>query len=117
VISMNMKRRMYTVLGGVIITGSLAAVPAFAAPGDHGNGVGGCISGNLYGNTSNPRPSGNGTLPSQSPGPSVNNPTDPSHPTPGPSMGDVQPGTHDLFGSPSGNYTGRDVAQAACNFQ
>jgi hypothetical protein len=52
------------------------AVPAFAgsasaAPGDNGNGVGGCID-VIYGNNTNPRPSGNGTLPSQSPGPFVN---------------------------------------------
>ena len=71
-----------------------SAAPAFAAPGDNGNGVGGCISGDLYGNTSNPRPSGHGVLPSQSPGPSVNNPTDPSNPTPGPSVGDVNQAIH-----------------------
>ena len=44
---------------------------AQAAPGDNGNGVGGCID-SLYGNATNPRPSGHGTLPSQSPGPFVN---------------------------------------------
>ena len=78
---------------GVVVVGTLlsvgAAAPAFAAPGDHGNGVGGCIAGVLYGNTSNPRPSGHGVLPSQSPGPWVNNPTDPSNPFPGPSVGDI----------------------------
>ena len=63
-----------------------AGAPAFAAPGDSGNGVGGCID-QLYGNATNPRPSGHGVLPSQSPGPWVNNPNDPSNPTWGPSLG------------------------------
>ena len=44
---------------------------ALAAPGDNGNGIGGCID-SLYGNATNPRPSGQGVLPSQSPGPFVN---------------------------------------------
>src|SRR5438067_7865098 len=59
-------------IGGVLIAGTLAfAGVAQAAPGDNGNGVGGCID-SLYGNATNPRPSGNGVLPSQSPGPFVN---------------------------------------------
>ncbi len=62
--------------------------PAVAAPGDHGKGFGGCVD-NFYGNATNPRPSGHGVLPSQSPGPWVNNPSDPDNPTMGPSMGDV----------------------------
>jgi hypothetical protein len=108
-----------------LITFGIAAalsVPAFAgsahaAPGDNGNGVGGCISGTLYGNTSNPRPSGNGTLPSQSPGPSLNNPADPNNPIKGgPSVGDVQKGAHTLLGPPAGNYTGRDVNDFICTF-
>src|SRR5687768_9747394 len=45
---------------------------AQAAPGDNGQGRGVCVSGEFYGNTSNPRPSGNGVLPSQSPGPFLN---------------------------------------------
>lgn len=65
-----------------------AAAPASAAPGDHGNGVGGCID-QLYGNATNPRDSGHGVLPSQSPGPWVNNPTDPDNPTEGPSLGSL----------------------------
>lgn len=56
----------------IVLAASLALTSAaFAAPGDSGNGVGGCID-SLYGNATNPRPSGNGTLPSQSPGPFVN---------------------------------------------
>jgi hypothetical protein len=59
-------------LGAALIVGTFALVPvAQAAPGDNGNGVGGCID-SLYGNATNPRPSGNGVLPSQSPGPFVN---------------------------------------------
>jgi hypothetical protein len=66
---------------------------ALAAPGDNGGGVGGCIQ-TLYGNTTNPRPSGNGVLPSQSPGPFLNIPPAPNEPprndrTRGPSVGDV----------------------------
>jgi len=59
-----------TIALGAAMLGS-AVVPTYAAPGDHGNGVGGCID-QIYGNNTNPRPSGNGTLPSQSPGPFVN---------------------------------------------
>ena len=58
--------------GAAVIFGTLAlAGIAQAAPGDNGNGVGGCID-SLYGNATNPRPSGHGVLPSQSPGPFVN---------------------------------------------
>lgn len=70
---------------GVLLAAGVAA-PAMAAPGDHGNGVGGCID-QLYGNATNPRPSGNGVLPSQSPGPWLNNPADPDNPTMGHSLG------------------------------
>ena len=59
-----------TIALGAAMLGS-AVVPTYAAPGDHGNGVSGCID-QIYGNNTNPRPSGNGTLPSQSPGPFVN---------------------------------------------
>jgi hypothetical protein len=82
---------MKTKLAAFSIAAALAistAVPAFAAPGDEGQGVGGCID-NFYGNATNERPDGNGVLPSQSPGPWVNNPTDPDNPTPGPSVGDA----------------------------
>ena len=65
-----------------------SAAPAFAAPGDNGEGFGGCVD-NFYGNATNPRPSGHGVLPSQSPGPFVNNPLDPDNPFDGPSLGDV----------------------------
>jgi hypothetical protein len=64
---------------------------AFAAPGDNGKGVGGCID-SLYGNATNPRPSGNGVLPSQSPGPFLNtgfNDPPRNDRVRGPSVGDV----------------------------
>jgi hypothetical protein len=55
-----------------LIVGALAlGGVAQAAPGDNGNGIGGCID-TLYGNATNPRDSGHGVLPSQSPGPFVN---------------------------------------------
>jgi hypothetical protein len=113
-----MKRRIRVFVAAAAIgTVALSGSAAFAAPGDNGNGVGGCISGNLYGNTSNPRPSGHGTLPSQSPGPSLNNPADPDNPIKGgPTVGDVHQGAHDLFGAPAGNYTGRDVNEFICTF-
>jgi len=63
---------MKKIMGVAAIMSVLAlSSSAFAAPGDKGNGVGGCID-TLYGNATNPRPSGNGVLPSQSPGPFVN---------------------------------------------
>lgn len=112
-----MNRKMIAVLGGAALAAGLSMAPAIAAPGDNGNGVGGCISGTLYGNTSNDRPSGHGTLPSQSPGPSLNNPGDPDNPIKGgPSAGDIHQAAHDLFGAPAGNYTGRDVNEVMCTF-
>lgn len=71
--------------------GILLALPAgaaVAAPGDHGQGVGGCVD-DLFGNATNPREGGHGVLPSQSPGPWVNNPTDPDNPTWGTPLGQL----------------------------
>ena len=87
--------RASTLASATVMALGLAA-PAFAAPGDHGQGVGGCID-QLYGNATNPRPSGHGVLPSQSPGPWVNNASDPSNPTWGPSVGVL---IQDLGGNP-----------------
>jgi hypothetical protein len=66
--SIKMKRvsGIATIFAALTLTGV-----AQAAPGDNGNGVGGCID-FIYGNATNPRPSGHGVLPSQSPGPFVN---------------------------------------------
>jgi hypothetical protein len=63
--------KMNRVIGIAFVSALALAGVAQAAPGDNGNGVGGCID-SLYGNATNPRPSGNGVLPSQSPGPFVN---------------------------------------------
>src|SRR5687768_9313070 len=65
------KQRVVAAIGGFVLATGLSIAPAAAAPGDEGNGVGGCID-FVYGNATNERPSGNGVLPSQSPGPFVN---------------------------------------------
>jgi hypothetical protein len=66
----NMRLKVLSGTALILATLALTAV-AQSAPGDNGNGVGGCID-SLYGNATNPRPSGHGVLPSQSPGPFVN---------------------------------------------
>jgi len=93
-----MRTRLVLAAGALTVVAA-GAVPALASPGDSST-VGGCISGDLYGNTSNPRPSGHGVLPSQSPGPSVNNPNDPSNPVPGTSLGQ---GIHAAGGGSAAN--------------
>jgi hypothetical protein len=55
-----------------------------------GTSLGDAIQGGFFGNAANPRPSGHGTLPSQSPGPTVNNPADPDNPLPGKTWGDYK---------------------------
>ena len=110
-----MKRRALIVLAGVAAAAALSVAPAIAAPGENGNGVGGCTAGNFYGNTTNPRPSGNGVLPTQGPGPWVNNPSDPKNPTPGMSIGEAHQFAHAVAGAPAGNYTGRDINQILCS--
>jgi hypothetical protein len=82
-----MKRTASIIAAALMMVGASAG-SAQAAPGDNGQGFGGCVQ-NFYGNTTNPRPGGNGVLPSQSPGPWVNNPADPNNPTMGISMGGV----------------------------
>jgi len=71
---------------------SLTAGAALAAPGDNGKGMGGCID-SLYGNATNERPSGHGVLPTQSPGPFVNEEGGNEPPRDdrdrGPSVGDI----------------------------
>ena len=92
---------MKRVVGITTILAALAlASVARAAPGDSGKGVGGCID-SLYGNATNPRPSGHGVLPSQSPGPFVN--TGPNQPprndrVRGVSVGDVNGLIKDVAG-------------------
>jgi len=109
-------RAAVLVAAGALSTVGFAGI-AHAAPGDNGNGVGGCTAGNLYGNTTNPRPNGHGVLPSQSPGPSVN--TGPNEPprndrVQGPTVGDVQTAVHDAVGP--GTVTGREVNEFICSF-
>jgi hypothetical protein len=65
-----------------------------------GTSLGDAIQGGFYGNAANPRSSGHGTLPSQSPGPSVNNPADPDNPLPVASWGDYK--NHDTDDDPLG---------------
>lgn len=99
-----MRRSVRYTLGALVAAGTLSVGlvgTAQAAPGDNGNGVGGCIAGTFYGNTSNPRPSGNGVLPSQSPGPFLN--TGPNEPprndrTRGLSVGDANQLGGELLG-------------------
>lgn len=92
------KYRVVTVCGGILLAAGLSMGPALAAPGDQGNGVGGCID-DIHGNATNPRPSGNGVLPSQSPGPFVS--TGPNEPprndrVRGASIGDIHQVAQDL---------------------
>jgi hypothetical protein len=96
---------------GVAATGVFlsSAAGALAAPGDNGGGYGGCVD-NFYGNATNERPSGHGVLPSQSPGPWVNNPSDPDNPFWGPSMGDVMKITT------SAGLNGKQTMDIVCTF-
>lgn len=82
---------MHSITRSAIVAAAAVAalgvsVPAQAAPGDHGQGAGGCVD-EIFGNATNPRPSGHGVLPSQSPGPWVNNPDDPDNPSWGRPLG------------------------------
>ena len=93
-----MKRKIITIIGGVLVAVALDAAPVLAAPGDHGQGVGGCID-DVYGNATNERPGGHGVLPSQSPGPFVNtgvNVAPRNDRVRGASIGDVQKGLREL---------------------
>ena len=105
---MKVKKLITAIASGLLVC-SVAVSPAFAAPGDNGQGYGGCVD-NFYGNATNPRPSGNGVLPSQSPGPFVNNPTDPVNPFEGPSVGDVMQVTTSL------GFTGQESMELICLF-
>lgn len=57
------------------------AIDARTPDRSEGTSLGDAIQGGFFGNAANPTPSGHGTLPSQSPGPWKNNPTDPENPT------------------------------------
>jgi len=99
---------------GIISVAAVLGVSgiARAAPGDNGAGNGGCVD-NFYGNATNPRPSGNGVLPSQSPGPFVN--TGENEPprddrTRGLSVGDVMQLAHDA------GLNGQETMEIICTF-
>lgn len=85
---------MHKFLLGSIVALALLATSAYAGQNAIGAGfsgsdpgsVGPSISGDTYGNTSNPRDSGHGVLPSESPGPWKHNGDGPTDP--GGSMGD-----------------------------
>ena len=90
---------MKMILAAAAISMACAA-PASAQVFDN---VGACISDGIYGNQPNmadgsaggpqdqvPGSQAGNVLPTQSPGPFVNNPNDPHNPTPGSSVGDFQ---------------------------
>ena len=93
-----MRNKLIAFGAATLFSVSAFAGVAAAAPGDNGNGVGGCID-VIYGNATNPRPSGNGVLPSQSPGPFVNtgvNEPPRNDRVRGVSIGDIHQGAQDL---------------------
>ena len=110
---MNPFKRRMTMIATAGALGVFALVGAAqAAPGDKGKGVGGCID-NFYGNATNPRPSGHGVLPSQSPGPFVN--TGPNEPprndrVRGLSVGDVMQLGHEA------GLNGEETIDVICTF-
>lgn len=86
------------------VLAAACTMPAAAAGnGNNGATIGDCISDGLYGNEPNmadgstggpaeqePGANGGNVLPTQSPGPFVNNPNDPDNPTRGRSVGAFQ---------------------------
>ena len=87
----------------VLMTAALVLTTAAPASAQIFDNIGECISDGLYGNQPNmadgspggpsdqiPGSKGGNVVPSQSPGPFTNNPSDPSNPTRGRSVGDYQ---------------------------
>jgi hypothetical protein len=96
-----------TILLGFAAAAIIAAPASAGGNAQSGPTVGDCISDGFYGNEPNIEPyapggpaeqapgsKGGHVVPSQSPGPVVNNPADPDNPFPGPSVGDI----HQLYG-------------------
>lgn len=95
------KLYLTAILASLALTLGLVVAPAWAAGNSHsGPTVGDCMSDGLYGNEPNmangspggpaeqePGTKGGNVLPTQSPGPFVNNPSDPDNPTRGRSAG------------------------------
>lgn len=90
-----------------LATAAFLTFPAATATAQSEGTVGDCISDNLYGNEPNmangapggpeeqvPGTQAGNVLPTQSPGPWVNNPSDPDNPFEGPSVGEI----HQTFG-------------------
>jgi hypothetical protein len=109
---MRIKRGIAVIVAAGALSIGMAGI-AGAAPGDNGEGVGGCIAGTFLGNTTNPRPSGHGVIPSQSPGPFVN--TGPNEP---PRNDRVRGGTIGDFNEFGEQFElrGRAWFDAACPF-
>lgn len=88
------KRLLVAVFAGALMAPgavALAAPGSTGPPQEGGSRTSDCVQ-TLYGNTTNPRPSGHGVLPSQSPGPFLNQgPNEPprNDRTRGPSVGDL----------------------------
>ena len=87
----------------ILMTAAIVLASAAPASAQVFDNVGECISDGLYGNQPNmadgslggpsdqaPGSKAHNVLPSQSPGPFTNNPSDPSNPTRGRSVGDYQ---------------------------
>ena len=95
-----LERRVAAIAAAAALAASLVPASALAAGHDANPTVGNCISDILYGNEPNmadgtpggpadqePGTKGGNVLPTQSPGPFVNNPADPDNPTRGLSVG------------------------------
>ncbi len=98
-----MRKLSLTVAASMLLTSGFAAPVLAAGNANSGFTVGNCISDVVYGNEPNmadgslggpaeqePGTKGGNVLPTQSPGPFVNNPGDPDNPTRGRSVGAFQ---------------------------
>ncbi len=106
-----MKMKLAAITFGTVLA-MATAFPALAAPGDNGEGFGGCVD-NLHGNATNPRPDGNGVLPSQAPGPWVNdgfNEPPRNDRVRGTSMGEAMVLLHEA------GFVGQDAQEIVCLF-
>ena len=98
-----MSHLKFTAIAALFLGSTLAAPVVAAGNANSGFTVGNCISDIVYGNEPNmadgapggpaeqvPGTKGGNVLPTQSPGPFVNNPNDPDNPTRGRSVGQFQ---------------------------
>ena len=98
-----MRAYLITAAAAAFAFASVTAAAQTQPPRPENPTVGDCISDGFYGNEPNiegpvapggpseqePGTKGGRVVPSQSPGPKLNNPADPSNPLPGPSVGDA----------------------------